>query len=154
MRRRPSKAQVESQFRAFNAAFFGGTLPPVPVHWQRARGYGLYSEPGVKGEPGVVDKTKYPYGLIHLSTMEQPQRGGWRAILLHEMVHAWLFLCGMDDQSSDHDTIEETHGPVFATACNVIGARMGLPEVSVEECWTWPWGLYHAEHFIDAGDDE
>lgn len=132
---RPPKHEVRAQFVKYNAAFFGGALPEIPVHWVRMRHYGEWMPP-----EGLEDG-KYPYGLIFLSTMDAPAKGGWKGVLLHEMVHAWLYWGDRED-AEEGGTILEGHDVEFARECNRIARALGMPETSVEESWSWPWGLW------------
>jgi hypothetical protein len=68
---------------------------------------------------------------------------GWRGILLHECIHAYL---EHGPGELEHaDTRVEHHGPLFAAWCNSIGRKLGLPPVSVEDCAAWPWHVEEAE---------
>lgn len=61
----------------------------------------------------------------------------WRAVLLHEMIHVWLYLGG--DQDEWHLGTVAHHGPSFTAQCNRVGRLMGLPPVVEEDSWAWPW---------------
>lgn len=136
---RPSKREIHEQFRTFNADFFGGALPEVPIHWRRMLAYGACCEPC----------PKYPHGLIELSTMHMPPCG-WRGVLLHEMVHLHLDQRGVDEWDSGEVAY---HGPRFTAECNRIGALLGLPEYGDEASWYWPHA--HLEGGLDEpGTDE
>lgn len=72
----------------------------------------------------------------------------WRQVLLHEMVHAALAAAD-DPDEWEHD---EYHGPRFARECNRIGRLLGLPDVSVDDCWGWPLCLFSSV-WIPVFDD-
>jgi hypothetical protein len=133
MKRRPSRGAITRQQRVYNGRFFAGALPELPVHWCRMGCYAQYRMPS----------PAYPDGRILLSNTEDAPCG-WRGILLHEMVHAYLWHTAKD--RSTGGTVSEDHGHEFAAECNRIGREMGLPEVSDSDSWAWPW------HHLDSSD--
>lgn len=127
-----TKRDLYREFSLFNARFFDGRVLPPAIHWCRMRQYGEWVPPC----------STYPHGRIFLSTMGMP-KCGWRGVLLHEMVHAWL---ESSHGEPDHeDTKVAHHGPHFAAWCNAIGAELGLPETTIADCWAWPWECHFSE---------
>lgn len=133
---RPSKSEIRAQFDAFNADFFGGVLPAIPVHWRRMLSYGA----------SIDGDERYPHGLIVLSTMAMPPCG-WRGVLIHECIHAYLDLRGVDEW--EHGEVAH-HGPRFAAECARIGALLGLPKYEPEDVFAWPF----SHHFATFESDE
>lgn len=131
------------QARLFNARFFGGVLPEIPVHWRRASSYyGMWHFDATK-------RKRFPNGLIVLSTnIDVP--GGWRGILLHEMLHAWLFYTVEAESDGDTDAAED-HGEAFTEAANRIGAQLKLPLVTEHDSWSWPWGVLDEDDLTEIG---
>lgn len=121
---RPAKREILEQFRIFNADFFSGKLPEVPIHWRRMAAYGTYCEPDAR----------HPFGYIELSVDEQPP-GRWRGTLLHEMIHLFLDSLGVDEFEAGE---VPDHGPRFTAECNRIGALLGIPEYCDASSWYWP----------------
>lgn len=104
-------------------------MQPV-IHWRHmTKCYGLWDSA----------TAKFPHGRVVLSSAVQP-KCGWRGVLLHELIHAQIG----PDLDEHEDTKVEYHGPIFAAWCNTIGAQLGIPHVSVEDCWAWPWSC----HFV------
>lgn len=133
MKRRPSKTRLVRQARVYNGRFFGGVLPELPIHWCRMGCYAQFRTP----------TPAYPDGRILLSTTEEAPCG-WRGILLHELIHAYLWHTKTDQNIGG--TIMEDHGREFTAECNRIGRALGLPEAQDSDSWAWPW------HALD-GDD-
>ena len=131
MAKLPSKQEVYATSAFYSKAFFGGVLRPA-IHWCRMRNYGDCFEP----------EGKYPYGLIRLSTM-LPRRVSWHGVLLHEHIHCYLDILYPHVDEWEHGTVPY-HGKVFQAECNRIGAALGLPEVSLEECWGWPHAMNYS----------
>lgn len=126
---RPGKRELQEQFRVFNADFFGGRLPDVPVVWRRMSAFGCAYSPC----------KRYPHGHIALSTSLWPYnpdaKSGWRGTLAHEMIHIALDGKGVDE--FEHGDVA-FHGPRFAAECNRIGGLLGLRPVDEAEAWHWP----------------
>lgn len=132
--RRPSRDEILNQYRVFNADFFQGKLPEVPVHWRRMAAYGTYCEPDAR----------HPFGYIELTVDDMPP-GGWRGTLLHEMVHLRLDSRGVDEFETGE---VPDHGPRFTAECNRIGKLLGIPAYCDASSWYWP----HAH--MDFGLDD
>ena len=129
---RPTPKDIRAQFRLFNAYHFRGLLPPVALRWrplETAYAVWYYPEP------------RWPNGCIVLSAHDDAACG-WRGVLLHECIHAWLELRYGYDFEADTSAESEHHGPVFTRECNRIGARLGLPPIDEDSSWSWPHGLW------------
>lgn len=138
----PTLRALEKQFATYNRLFFRGALPDVKIGlYDMSNHYGFW-EPPARGQPPGA-----PYGHIVLS-FEPPRRVGWRGILLHEMIHVWLHYTRHEDYPfpEDHAAV---HDAAFTRECNRIGRRLGLPEVSEEESWSWPHALFYNAPFDD-----
>ncbi len=133
MTRRPSRVLLQRQFRVYNGVHFGGVLPEIYVRWRYIADYGRFHIPSAVP----------PHGRIEISTMYVAPCG-WRGILLHEMVHAYLWHTARDRNTDT--TLSEDHGGPFVVECNRIGAKMGLPAVTDSDSWAWPW------HGLDRDD--
>jgi hypothetical protein len=133
----PPKSLVETFFGLLNTNAFGGALPEIPVHYCRMRAYGA-------AEPAT---DRYPHGRIFLGTMTPWPPCGWVGVLLHEMVHVYLDLQGVDEY--EHGT-PAYHGPRFTAECNRIGAVLGWPPVEEHDSGAWP----HVHTWGDCEPDE
>lgn len=122
---RPSIAEVRQSYAVLNKTLFGGVLPAqTALRWQRMRWNGDCEEPN----------ERYPYGLIRLSTMMEVTCG-WLGILLHEMVHLYMFM--LYPHVDEWDQFD-WHGQQFCDVCNHVARQLDWPEVEVEDCWNWP----------------
>jgi hypothetical protein len=128
---KPPKSEVMRQQRLMNARFFGGSLPEIPVYWRACtRYYAEYKHP----------HRQYPNGLITLSSKNLP-RCGWKGLLLHELIHAFLYHTHQEDHPAKDATILEDHSANFTREVNRIARALKMPEVDVSESWAWPWCL-------------
>lgn len=135
---KPTKRELRAQFNTFNALHFFGALPAeLPVHWIWADYYGEWCDPA-----HVQNPARYPFGIVFLSSKKQPACG-WQGMLLHELIHAYLHFTHRDPQFDDY--LSDAHDEAFAKECNRIGKKLGLEEVSVGECWSWPWTAHDAD---------
>jgi hypothetical protein len=130
---RPTKKQLYSAFNKYNSLLFYGALPPVPIHYRRMGSYALYQEPC----------WKYPLGIICIGDIAP---GGWKGVLLHEMVHVYLDLADLDEY--EHGQCA-WHGPAFTRQCNRIAGILGLPSVDMDEAHAWP----HIHHYVTFETD-
>ncbi len=134
-------------FALFNRAHFRRRLAePLVLVTQTGRALGDYiarDEHGLRSRIRIAPKVLARGQLFMLD------------VLLHEMVHAW-----MHEVEDAHESGYRGHGPLFASVCNRIGAKLGLPEVGVKgrdglpDCSYWPMNVrpegYYPEPFTAA----
>jgi len=122
---RPLKTEVRQQFILYNTAFFGGALPNIPIHFRKLKNADAHYWDPYPGKPN---------GLIVIDPASDFPCG-WRGLLLHELLHAWLETWRVDE--FDTGDVQD-HGPVFTAEANRIGRLLGLPDVDESESWCWP----------------
>lgn len=142
MARPPSKRALRKVFDRCNSEHFGGVLPPVDLETTLEHEYGSFCPPC--GE--------HPFGVIYVNTRLTAQLlCGWRGVLLHELIHAYLFFMSPEVDELDADEVAY-HGPVFAAEANRIGATLGLPRVDESSSWAWPWCCDEEEEPEPSGE--
>ncbi len=127
-------------FHWFNEEFFKGWIPEPAFDVFRMRGHRVGSFLPYGANRALPD------GLIQIDYHTLHHTRQWKGVLLHEMIHAWNRLRGIDEDEYDG------HGPAFAEECNRIGKRLRLPTVTEEECYGWPFCVFTTE-YRDKEDD-
>lgn len=109
--------ELKLRYSQFNAEFFSGVLPDMPVSFRQSM-YGLGSfecclkETKMPFSVSMIDGT----GAIEIS--DACRDGDWEVILLHEMVHAYFAVVGLG---------REIHGHRFHAKCEKIENTIGRP---------------------------
>ena len=106
---------LESRFKAFNDAYFGGALPPVTLRLSRAvRSLGTCA---YKKRKHMFGRDEY-YGFsIRISTRFDLPENELEDILLHEMIHYEILVGQRRDTSA--------HGRLFRARMQEINERYG-----------------------------
>ena len=111
-----TQASVEEKFRDFNARYFGGTLPVVPIRLVESRStLGRFAYTRARSLWGRM-KIKNP--SISISTLYDIDEPTLEATLLHEMIHYYILHHRIPDSSS--------HGLAFRKMMNDLRERTGL----------------------------
>ena len=106
---------LEKRFDTFNDAYFGGTLPPVPLKLSRAvRSLGSCT---YKKRRPLFGKTQFYDFCIHVSTRFDLQEEMLEDILLHEMIHYEILVNQWQDNSA--------HGKLFRARMEEINRVYG-----------------------------
>ena len=138
----PDDRELRRAFYHANHKYFRGRLPTPRLFWQRLpQTYAEYEAPRARGR-----------GAIYVNPRLQPPAasGGWRGLLLHEMVHLAVDLTNVDE--FDHGSVA-WHGPVFTRECNRIGRVLGIPDTNEEDSWAWPWGAFDPDDLEPTADE-
>jgi hypothetical protein len=129
----PVAQELYKSFHIFNALYFDKRLAaPLILITQSAstRTLGDYTARDVHGLESRIRIA--PWALTRGLKFAKD-------VLLHECIHAWQYEC-----LGDCETGYRGHGPMFASKCNSIGKRLGLPKVGVKgrdglpRCDYWP----------------
>jgi hypothetical protein len=124
------RGDLRAALEAYDARLFRGRMSArgVRVAWCRSRRYyGSYSP---ASRVICISADIAPLGAL----------GGWRGVLVHEMIHADLHLSGLDPALSGSD-IAEDHSEIFWARTRRIGRALDLPDCAEWEAWAWPWCL-------------
>ncbi len=110
-------ADIQAAFDAYNIQLFGGRLtqPRILVRNMKTDLARWYTPDAGR-----------PRGCIVLAGNKR-HPGGWRASLVHEMVHVAI----AEEENDDH-------GPLFTAECNRVGAILGVEPCEVWDSWNWP----------------
>ena len=112
---KPTEEFVEERFRHFNALCFGGILPEVPVVLTSVKSYiGMCSY-----KKRRIGRGRYEYYdfKFRINTRIDLSESEWEDIILHEMIHYYIALNGLQDSSA--------HGPLFRKMMRFINGTYG-----------------------------
>lgn len=112
---KPTEEFVEERFRHFNALCFGGILPEVPVVLTSVKSYiGMCSY-----RKRRIGRGRYEYYdfKFRINTRIDLSESEWEDIILHEMIHYYIALNGLQDSSA--------HGPLFRKMMRFINGTYG-----------------------------
>lgn len=112
---RITAAYANEKLQLFNARYFDGELPQVPVLMSRARSFVGRCEFKRLRLPLLKEK-KYDFRL-RFSQLFDLSPDEWDDTILHEMIHLWIGVKGIRDTS--------THGKVFRQMMNELNTRYG-----------------------------
>lgn len=140
--------KLYAAFHEFNRSHFQRRLaaPLILITQSKsARTQGDYSPRDVHG---LDSRIRIAPATI---TPKKGKRAGEKLaldVLLHEMIHAW-----QHEVIGDLEPGYRGHGPRFASMCNQIGAKLGLPPVGVKgrdglpDCAYWPENVRPAGYY-------
>jgi hypothetical protein len=143
---RAGDADLDAKFASINAAHFGGALPAIPVRWEPklaavgALANHAFTLEGMFGHIGT--KT-----LILLNPSLRDDAAALDRALCHEMVHASLYVAGIDSVD---------HGPAFQAVLHRLsneGAFEGILASDDEREQLHAWLDAESER-LDAEHDE
>lgn len=108
-----TQEELKLSYLWYNNRFFSGILPQMPVVFRPS----MYGEGSFEC---VLKETKMPYAVSMIEgtgAIEiNPDCDDWQAVLLHEMVHAYMAHVGLG---------RELHGPRFQAKCLRIEQELG-----------------------------
>lgn len=114
-----TEADLQDLYREFNKKYFSGVLPEVPILFTGLKSAGAYFTCKVR-------RTKMPpsmtmvegTGLIKFDTRFVRTDEAMTAILLHEMIHVWIAVMGIDEK--------QMHGPRFMAKLREVSQASGI----------------------------
>ena len=112
---RPTQAYIERRFSEFNAQYFGGQLPTVPVRLTSARTY--LGQLGFKRKRTLLGSTKNYDFVLRISIRADLPEQEVEDTLLHEMIHLYIASKQLKDTSA--------HGRLFRQLMADINRRHG-----------------------------
>ena len=100
----PTVEYLEERFDSFNASCFEGALPRIPIKLSRARSFvgRLQYKPIRNWRGKLVGGENF---VIRISTKFDLPEAETEDTLIHEMIHYWIVLNGLQDSS--------THGRIW-----------------------------------------
>ncbi len=112
----PTVEYLEERFDSFNASCFEGALPRIPIKLSRARSFvgRLQYKPIRNWRGKVVGGEDF---VIRISTKFDLPEAETEDTLIHEMIHYWIVLNGLQDSS--------THGRIFRAKMKEINELHG-----------------------------
>ena len=112
----PTVEYLEERFDSFNASCFEGALPRIPIKLSRARSFvgRLQYKPIRNWRGKVVGGEDF---VIRISTKFDLPEVETEDTLIHEMIHYWIVLNGLQDSS--------THGRIFRAKMKEINDLYG-----------------------------
>lgn len=113
-----TEEELKLSFRWFNARFFSGVLPEMPIVYRES----MYGEGAFEC---VLKETKMPYsvsmvegtGAIEINPKAEDIQG----VLMHEMVHAYFAAVGLGHELYG----DRRHGDRFQRKCQRIEQAWG-----------------------------
>ena len=112
---RPTQEYIERRFSEFNAQYFGGQLPTVPVRLTSARTY--LGQLGFKRRRTLLGGTKNYDFVLRISIRTDLPEQEVEDTLLHEMIHLYIASKQLKDTSA--------HGRLFRQLMADINRRYG-----------------------------
>lgn len=109
--------ELKLHYKWFNARFFSGAIPDMPVAWRDTM-YGRGSFECVLKETKMPFAAEMVEGTGAIEINESCKDEDWKSILLHEMVHAYFAAVGLG---------REGHGERFQRKCEKIEHVRGKP---------------------------
>ena len=101
---KPSVSYIQSCFDEYNARFFGGALPPIPVKLSNARTF-LGKVTFVKRRKWLFGDWTYERFVLRINTRFDLPEELVQDTILHEMIHYYIAVNQLKDTS--------THGRLF-----------------------------------------
>ena len=144
----PTVEYLEERFDSFNASCFEGALPRIPIKLSRARSFvgRLQYKPirnwrgKVVGGEGFVIRISTKFDLPEVETEDT---------LIHEMIHYWIVLNGLQDSS--------THGRIFRAKMKEINEaymkNILVPAVAHVVVKVLPGGNAYRIYLLEAHDE-
>lgn len=112
----PTVPFIQQTFERFNPLCFEARLPAVPIVLSKARSFlGKMEYKSMKGFFGRRYSC-YDYRLKISTSFDLPETE-WEDVIIHEMIHYYIAICGIRDSSA--------HGPRFRQMMDGINARHG-----------------------------
>jgi hypothetical protein len=108
---------LKLSYQRWNAEFFSGVLPEMPVVFRAAGEF--Y---GLGAFECLLRETKMPFsismipGTGSIEISDSCREGDWEGVLMHEMVHAYFASVGLG---------RESHGTRFQAKCEKIEKQWG-----------------------------
>ena len=100
----PTIPYIQSRFDDFNARFFGGALPPVPIRLSHAKGF-LGKLTFTRRKQGLFGQYRNENFVLRINTRIDLPEPLIEDTILHEMIHYYIAVNQLRDTSS--------HGRLF-----------------------------------------
>ena len=113
---RPNIEYIQSHFDAYNARFFDGQLPPLPIKLSHAKGF-LGKVCFTRQRKGLFGKYRYTNFVLRINVRIDLPEEVVQDTILHEMIHYYIAV------NQWHDT--STHGALFRREMARINAEGG-----------------------------
>lgn len=110
----PTLPYIQSRFDEFNARFFGGSLPPVPIKLSHARTF-LGKLTFTKHRSWLFGPTHYSNFVLRINARIDLPESLIEDTILHEMIHYYIAVNQLRDTS--------THGRLFRQEMKRINAE-------------------------------
>lgn len=124
----PTIDYIQSHFDEYNARFFNGSLPPVPIKLSHARTF-LGKLTFVKHRTWLFGGWKYSNFTLRINTYYDLPEPLIQDTILHEMIHYFIAVNQLRDTS--------THGQLFRREMRRINAE-GNRHISITHRLTPP----------------
>ena len=111
---KPSVSYIQSRFNEFNARFFDGALPPIPIKLSHAKGF-LGKVTFVRRKQGLFSRYRNEDFVLRINTRIDLPESLIEDTILHEMIHYYIALNQLRDTSA--------HGQLFRREMKRINAE-------------------------------
>lgn len=122
----PTVDYIQSRFDEFNARFFGGALPPVPIKLSHARTF-LGKLTFTKHRSWLFGPTRYENFVLRINARIDLPQDLVEDTILHEMIHYYIAVNQFRDTSA--------HGRLFRQEMKRINAE-GNRHISISYRFT------------------
>ena len=110
----PTLDYIQSRFEEYNARYFGGALPPIPIKLSHAKGF-LGKVTFVRRKQGLFSGYRNEDFVLRINTRIDLPEELIEDTILHEMIHYYIAYNQLRDTS--------THGRLFRQEMNRINAE-------------------------------
>lgn len=109
------KVDLRREYNKFNAKYFNGELPNIKLTWSKTKSAGGQAVGLWNKLTGVIIPKE-----IKISTFLEMDRDRFDKIMLHEMVHIWQYVNGINERE------KRGHGRTFQQKAKEIGNKAGI----------------------------